>query len=122
LKTVVRLVEPLVNLGYALRTDIYYNYLSPCSLLTDDGVNVTDTLHLHREHVCQLVKSETLAKGESVAAQCNGIMVMKWRDKREVSLISTFHDNTLQTQIMTGIEVSKPKSVGQCDLAMEVGT
>jgi hypothetical protein len=36
------------------------------------------------ENVAQLVKSKKPAKGESVASECNGILVMNWRDKREV--------------------------------------
>ncbi|GFG29641.1 hypothetical protein Cfor_05449, partial [Coptotermes formosanus] len=61
------------------------------------------------------------AKGGFVAAECNGIIFTKWRDKIEVSFISTICDNTLQIQIMMDIRVSKPKSIGQYDLAMGGG-
>jgi hypothetical protein len=52
-----------------------------------------------------------LAEGESITAECNGIMVMKWRDKREVSFIFTFHDNTMQTQSVRGTMDMKDQMV-----------
>jgi len=81
LKTVVKLVELLVNLGYALWIDSHYNSTSLCSLLSDDQVSVAGTLHLNRKHVLQLVKSKKLTKEESVTAECNRFMVVTWRDK-----------------------------------------
>lgn len=81
LKIVVKLVEPLVNLGYALWMDSHYISTYVCSLLRDDQVSVAGTLHLNRKHVLQLVKSKKLTKGESVTAECNRFMVVKWRDK-----------------------------------------
>jgi hypothetical protein len=77
LKIVVKLVEPLVNLGYALWMDSHYNSTSLCSLLRDDRVSVAGTLHLNRKHVLQLVKSKKLTKGESVTVECNRFMVLK---------------------------------------------
>jgi hypothetical protein len=76
-KIVVKLVEPLVNLGYALWMDSHYSSTSLCSLLTDDRVSVTGTLHLNRKHVLQLVKSKKLTKGESVTVEWNRFMVLK---------------------------------------------
>jgi len=47
LKIVVKLVEPVVNLGCALWMDSHYNSTSLCSLLRNDGVSVGGTLHLN---------------------------------------------------------------------------
>jgi hypothetical protein len=46
-------------------------------------------------------------KGDSLATECSGIIVMKWRDKGEMSFISMFHDSTIRT--VRGTEVLKPK-------------
>jgi hypothetical protein len=35
-------------------------------------------------------------KGELLAAECNGIMVLKWKEKRDISIIS-FHDSEMVT-------------------------
>jgi hypothetical protein len=63
--------------------DNYFMSLQ-CSLLRDIGVSVTGTLHVNKKHVPQLVKFKKLMKGESVAGECNGVIVMKWRDERSV--------------------------------------
>jgi hypothetical protein len=46
LKIVIRLIKPLVNLGYALWMDSHYNSLCPCSLLREfqehnKGINLS---------------------------------------------------------------------------------
>jgi hypothetical protein len=84
LKIVVKLAEPLFNIGYTLWMSSCYSSPSLCSLLRDSGVIVADTVHLNRKLLPQLVKSKMLAEGEFVAAECSGIMVMKWRDERSV--------------------------------------
>jgi hypothetical protein len=61
-KAVVRLVMPLAKLGYTFWMDNYYNSQSLCSLLRDNGIDVSGTLHLNRKHVPQLAKSKKLAK------------------------------------------------------------
>jgi hypothetical protein len=85
--------KPLFKLGNTLWMCNYYNSLSLCSLLRDNWNNVTGILLLNRKHVPQLVKSKKLAKGKSVASECNGIVAMTRKDKTEVVFISTFHDN-----------------------------
>jgi hypothetical protein len=92
--------------------DSYYKSTSLCTELRDSGVSVAGTLCLNRKHAPQLVKFEKLAKGESVVAECNGMMIMEWRDKREVSFIP------LQMQTVRGTEVSKPKCIRQYNVAV----
>jgi hypothetical protein len=57
------------------------------------------------------VKNTQLEKGEVISQQSNGVMVMKWRDKKDVTMISTFHDDTLRTLCKRGVEVKKPVCV-----------
>jgi hypothetical protein len=45
-----------------------------CNLLRDYGVNTVGTLPLDRRHVLHLPQSKKEAKGETVTAECNGIM------------------------------------------------
>jgi hypothetical protein len=101
-KIVVKLSEPLMNKGHTLWMGNYYNSPSLCVLLRDNGVNVAGTLRLNRKHVPASVKNKKLKKGEAIGVECNGVMVMKWRDKRDASFISTFHDNTKVTKNVRG--------------------
>jgi hypothetical protein len=38
-------------------------------------------------------------------------MVMKWKDKKEVSFISTFHDTSMVTEQKRGINIKKPARI-----------
>jgi hypothetical protein len=58
------------------------------------GTNVVGTLCPNRKNVPPTVKNSKLKKGEVILQHSNGIMVMKWKDKKDVTMISTFHDAT----------------------------
>jgi hypothetical protein len=100
-KIMVKLSEPLMNKNHKLWMG-NYNSPSLCVVLRDNIVNVTGTLRLNRTHVPASVKNKKLKKGEAVAAECSGLMIMKWRDKRDVSFIPNFHDNTMVTKNVRG--------------------
>ena len=42
------------------------------------------------------MKRARLKKGENVAAFRKKQMIMKWKDKRDVVFVSTFHDDSMQ--------------------------
>jgi hypothetical protein len=48
-KIVIELCEPLMNNGYCLRMDNYYNSPFLCLLLSNMGINVAGTLRLNRK-------------------------------------------------------------------------
>jgi hypothetical protein len=58
---------------------------------------VAGTLHLNRKNVPPTVKNAKLKKGEVISQQSNGVMVIKWEDKKDVTMISIFHDEILRT-------------------------
>lgn len=58
-------------------------------------MNVAGTLRLNRKDVPDPIKVAKLKKGEIVAYHSQGVMVLKWMDKKQVSFISTFHDATM---------------------------
>jgi len=49
------------------------------------------TLHLSRKDVPQRVKEKKLKKGELVAQYSGPVSVLKWKDKKDVTMISTYH-------------------------------
>ena len=42
-----------------------------------------------------MVRTKTLKKGEVVSTQDDGILALKWKDKRDVLLLSTYHDDQM---------------------------
>ena len=70
------------------------------------------TLRLNRRDVLQKVKEAKLKKTEIVVAFKNKTMVLKWKDKRDVTVLSTIHDNSmLKTVSRRGLETEKPKVI-----------
>jgi hypothetical protein len=107
-----------VNLGYTVWMDIYYNSPSLCSLLKDNVCQCRRHTPAKQEHVPQLVGSKQLAKGDSIAAECKGIMVMKWTDKIETSFTSMFNENTMQIWTLRGTKVSKSRCIRHYNLTI----
>jgi hypothetical protein len=48
------------------------------------------------KNVLPTVKKQQAGKGEVISQYSNGVMVMKWKDKKDVTMISTFHDATVR--------------------------
>ena len=108
---VVKLVEPLFNLGHTLWMDNYYNSPELCHLLKQHKVNVAGTLRLNRKNVPATIKQTKLSKGELVAYHSQGIMVLKWLDKKPVSFISTFHNASMVSTEKRGKVINKPQCI-----------
>ena len=51
-------------------------------------------LRSNRRGIPDDLKSAKLREGESHFSRDDDLLFMKWRDKREVMMLSTFHDDT----------------------------
>ncbi|PNF18924.1 hypothetical protein B7P43_G18030, partial [Cryptotermes secundus] len=109
---VLQLVEPLLKQGRTVWMDNYYN--SPFLARTLKITYKTDcvgTLNLNRKNVPPQVKNTKLKKGEIVAQHCGPVSITKWHDKKNVTMISTYHSHDTRTVTIRGKEVVKPVSV-----------
>jgi hypothetical protein len=75
-------------------------------------------LHLNKKNVPPTVKNSKLKKGEVILQHNSSIMVMKWKDKKDVTMISTFHDATMRTVQHRGAEIKKPACILEYNKAM----
>lgn len=58
------------------------------------------------------MKEKKLQRGETICRYSNGVKVIKWRDKRDVSYISTQHiNNIVTTTSKKGQEIQKRKPI-----------
>lgn len=69
--------------------DNFYNSPQLADLLIQNKTDVYGTLRVSRKEVPGELKNKELEKGEIIAFQRGKICVMKWKDKKDVSLIST---------------------------------
>lgn len=107
---VMKLCEPLLNTGRTLVTDNWYTSIELAEKLLENGTHIVGTLRKNRKFLPkQLVKAK-LHKGElKTMENSKGISVFKWRDKRDVMLLSTKHTSTLKTVANRyGTEMTKP--------------
>ncbi|XP_015117278.1 piggyBac transposable element-derived protein 4-like [Diachasma alloeum] len=69
------------------------------------------TLRINRKHIPAVVSEKKLKKGEIIARHDGDITVMKWYDKKNVTMISTFHDASMDVVTKRGKEKEKPKCI-----------
>lgn len=92
---VLHLMNEKLDNGHSLYMDNFYNSFALAKQLLDRKTNCTGTLRKDRKDCPMEVKNAKLRKGETVAKYCNGVMVGKWKDKRDVHYISTEFPNII---------------------------
>lgn len=75
--------------------DNFYNSPGLADLLIKNKTDVYGTLRVSRKEVPSELKSKKLKIGETIALQRGKVCVMKWKDKRDISLISTIHSPSM---------------------------
>ncbi|XP_054259936.1 piggyBac transposable element-derived protein 4-like [Macrosteles quadrilineatus] len=109
---VLSLMEPLLDKGFTLLMDNWYNSPELSKLLKEKNTDTCGTLKLSRKNVPDEIKSQKLEKGEIVVKHSGDVMVMKWHDKRIVTLISTFHSHEMEQRLSkNGRQEMKPALV-----------
>jgi hypothetical protein len=84
----------LLNKGYMLFLDNYYSSPILFDNLNNQSTSAVGTVRLNRKQIPSAVKNANLKKGEVVYRQRGNLLALKWKDKRDVSLLSTVHRAT----------------------------
>lgn len=92
---VVQLLTPYLNKGHSLYTDNFYSSPSLSQFLLDKKTNSCGTVRQNRKDMPQL--TEKLKKGETSWRSSDKLLVIKWKDRRDVTMISTMHENKMVT-------------------------
>ena len=91
-KIVLTLIDELLDKGYCLYTDNFYTSPNLADYLAQRQINTIGTLRLNRIGVPKSVKEAKLKKGEATAAYRKKLIVLKWKDKKDVTILSSIHD------------------------------
>ena len=117
---VMELVKKLTNKGYHLYCDNFYSSPKLFHQLYKLGIGACGTVRLDRRGLPIDFKKAKLLKGEITTFRDGNLMGLKWMDKRQVSMISTIHDDTIidkrrrTRQATGGVEtIKKPKVVDE---------
>ncbi|KAJ8933117.1 hypothetical protein NQ314_014212 [Rhamnusium bicolor] len=90
---VAKLRDPYLNKGHSLFTDNYYSSPILSQYLHENKTNTCGTVCTNRKHM--LVLKVKLKKGEASWKSCGHMMVLKWKDRRDVTMITTMHENEI---------------------------
>jgi len=111
-RVVLDLMENLLDKGRTLCTDNFYTSVSLALELLKRETHLIGTLRQNRKLNPKNVIQSKLKVGESVAEECEqGIVVQKWKDRRDVLVLSTRYANEMISVQRRGQEVKKPKNV-----------
>lgn len=111
-KVVLNLTKDLLNCGRTIIVDNYYTSVDLAHKLIENNTYIIGTLRSNRKLNPKTVLQAKLTRGEVIAQESNtGIFVEKWKDKRDVLMLSTkFLPQMVMIKKRSG-EVLKPKSV-----------
>lgn len=95
-KVVMELMEPYLDNGRVLCADNWYNSVDLAEKLIYRNTHLIGTLRANRKRNPSSVTKKKISKGETVARINNkGVIVLKWKDRREILMISTKHTNKI---------------------------
>lgn len=86
---VLSLMEPLLNTGRTLYVDNFFTSVTLAEYLLQNQTYLVGTLRANRKCNPKEVVQIKLKKGEMSMLERNGIIVGKWRDKRNVLFLTT---------------------------------
>ncbi|KAL0879682.1 hypothetical protein ABMA27_003397 [Loxostege sticticalis] len=109
---VMSLCNVLLNKEHTMFTDNWYTTVGLARELLKNETHLVGTLRKNRKHFPKTVVSTKLKKGQYIARESvDGITVMKWKDKRDVLVLSTKHSMRFRTTVKHRKQVSKPQIV-----------
>lgn len=92
---VVKLLKPFLNKGHSFYSDNFYSSPILSTYLFEHKTNSCGTVRLNRKHMPPLDKK--LKIGETDWKSSEHILALKWKDRRDVTMLTTFHENKLIT-------------------------
>lgn len=96
---VMNISEKLLHQGYTLVMDNFYNSPELFKLLSSSQTNAYGTLRANRKGLPENFSKIKLKKDEAACWVKEGLVVIKWHDKKDISLISTCHDVSFQETV-----------------------
>ncbi|KAG8232299.1 hypothetical protein J437_LFUL011240, partial [Ladona fulva] len=98
-QVVMTLMKPLLDKGYCLIT------------LISHSSDTYGTLRRTRRGILKELETKKLKRGEVAAFRKGKVMVLRWKDKKEVTLLSTGHTNEMKTVEKMGKFLVKPAGI-----------
>ncbi|XP_064641303.1 piggyBac transposable element-derived protein 4-like [Lineus longissimus] len=91
-KVVLTLAHNLLGKGYTVNMDNFFSAPQLYDKLCESNTDAVGTLRANRKEVPKQLTGKRLKKGEIAALYCGKLMALKWKDKKDVHMLSTYHD------------------------------
>lgn len=96
-KVCMELSEKLLNEGRTLFIDNFYTSYNLAKTFLERKTHVVGTLRANKKDIPKDILGKKISRGEVISKEdSNGIVVLKWRDTRDVRMLSTKHAPTLE--------------------------
>ena len=110
-RVVMTLMKPLLDKGYCVTVDNYYTSPQLADLLVQHQTDIYGTVKPTRKEMPEDLRKAKLKKGEVSAYERGKVTVLRWKDKKDVNLLSTIHNAEIVNVEKRGVVKSKPKLV-----------
>lgn len=109
---VKELLGDYLQKGHILYVDNFYTSVSLAEFLLDNETGMVGTLRENRKGNPKKLLKRKLKKGEAIWNRKGKVVVTKWKDKRDVRMLSTCHKHEMvKITNKRGCEKYKPKCV-----------
>ncbi|UYV76718.1 hypothetical protein LAZ67_14001866 [Cordylochernes scorpioides] len=119
---ITTLLQPYMNKGHSLWVDNWYSSPTLFNFLHQRQTNACGTVRKNRKEMPRFGKK--LKIGETEAKHTQNLLALKYKDKREVFMLSTMHKNefanTNKRDKVTNLPIQKPSAV--IDYNQKMGT
>ncbi|KAJ8937369.1 hypothetical protein NQ314_011917 [Rhamnusium bicolor] len=106
-------MKTLFHQGRILFTDNFYTTVNLAQELLNRKTHLVGTLKKNRKLNPTEVTNKKFKKGEIIARELNGIVILKWQDKSDVLCLNTNHIAVTTKVKRRGEEIGKPTLI--CD-------
>ena len=106
-----RLLDTLVNSGYQLFVDIYYCCQTLAHSLAALDTEVVGTVRSNRVGMPKDLVTQPMARGDVDHRRLNQVLVLRWKDKRDVFMVTTVHRPLMQEVRSRSGDRRKPTAV-----------
>ncbi|XP_050499979.1 piggyBac transposable element-derived protein 4-like, partial [Diabrotica virgifera virgifera] len=110
---VTTLMKSYLDKGHSLFTYNWYTSPTLSTYLFEHKTNTCGTVRTNRKQMPDL--SGKLEKGETKSMVSDNMLAVRWKDRRDVNMLTTFHKdqmiNVNKTNMKTGESVKKPECV-----------
>ena len=105
-------MEKFLGKGYHLYTDSFYNSFELTKHMINQKTYICGTLRTDRKSNPKECTKAKLKQGDVISRSREGVVVAKWKDKRDVLMISNLHSlQMIKVTNRTGEKKMKPNII-----------